>query len=113
MSTFYSQRGGLIRETKLPMQELELKMQGSLCARGEGIIAGFYGMYIGLAIVRLTYTELSTTLLGLRALSIITPRTCARDKAIDFSVCCCRHYQHENCQISLLYIVTKQESKTF
>ena len=25
---FYSQGGGLIRETKLPMQELELKMQG-------------------------------------------------------------------------------------
>ena len=25
---FYSQRGGLIRETKLPMQELELKLQG-------------------------------------------------------------------------------------
>ena len=28
---------GLIRKTKLPMQELELKMQGG------GIIAGFYG----------------------------------------------------------------------
>ena len=40
---FYSQGGGLIRETKLPMQELELKMQGGgLCARG-GVIAGFYG----------------------------------------------------------------------
>ena len=25
---FYSQEGGIIRETKLPMQELELKMQG-------------------------------------------------------------------------------------
>ena len=36
MSAFYSQRGGLIRETKLPMQEFELKMQG-------GVIAGFYG----------------------------------------------------------------------
>ena len=34
MSAFYSQRGGLTRETKLPMQELELKMQGGLCARG-------------------------------------------------------------------------------
>ena len=34
---FYSQeggRGGLIRETKLPMQELELKMQGGAYARG-------------------------------------------------------------------------------
>ena len=43
---FYSQGGGgLIRETKVPMQELELKMQGGeggLCARG-GVIAGFYG----------------------------------------------------------------------
>ena len=41
---FYSQGGGggLIRETKLPMQELELKMEGGLCARG-GVIAGFYG----------------------------------------------------------------------
>ena len=38
--------GGLIRETKLPMQELELKMQGGgLCARG-GVIAGFYGIYV-------------------------------------------------------------------
>ena len=35
MSAFYSQRGGLIHEIKLPMQELELKMQG-------GVIAGFY-----------------------------------------------------------------------
>ena len=41
---FYSQGGGggLIRETKVPMQELELKMEGGLCARG-GVIAGFYG----------------------------------------------------------------------
>ena len=37
--TFYSQGGGLIRDTKLPMQELELKLQG-------GIIAGFYGIII-------------------------------------------------------------------
>ena len=30
MSTFYSQGGGvLIRETKLPIQELELKVQGA------------------------------------------------------------------------------------
>ena len=42
---FYSQRGGLIRETKLPMQELELKLQGG------GVFAGFYSTirlaYIG------------------------------------------------------------------
>ena len=25
--------GGLIHETKIPMQELQLKMQGGLCAR--------------------------------------------------------------------------------
>ena len=32
---FYSQgEGGLIRETKVPMQELELKMEGGLCTRG-------------------------------------------------------------------------------
>ena len=32
---FYCQGGGLIHETKLPMQELELKMQGrGLCMRG-------------------------------------------------------------------------------
>ena len=42
---FYSQVGGLIRETKVPMQELELKMQGGLCARG-GVIAGFYGISV-------------------------------------------------------------------
>jgi hypothetical protein len=47
ISTFYSQRmgGGLIHETKIPMQELELKMEGGLCARG-GVIAGFYGTCI-------------------------------------------------------------------
>ena len=42
--------GGLIRETKLPTQELELKMQGGLCAQGGGgggIIAGFYGIIYG------------------------------------------------------------------
>ena len=27
------------------MQELELKMQGGLCARGGGVIAGFYGIH--------------------------------------------------------------------
>ena len=33
---FYSQRGGggLIRETKVPMQELELKMEGGLMREG-------------------------------------------------------------------------------
>ena len=45
MSAFYSQRGGggLIRETKLPMQELELKMQegGGAYARGGSVIVGF------------------------------------------------------------------------
>ena len=35
--------GGLIHETKLPMQELELKMQG-LMYKG-GVIAEFYGIY--------------------------------------------------------------------
>jgi uncharacterized protein YoxC len=35
--------GWLIHEIKLPMQELELKMQGGLCARG-GLIAGFYSI---------------------------------------------------------------------
>ena len=42
---FYSQGGRLIRKTKLRMQELELKMEGGgLCARGGGVIAGFYGI---------------------------------------------------------------------
>ena len=37
-------RGGLYaRQNYIPMQELELKMQGGLCARG-GVIAGFYGI---------------------------------------------------------------------
>ena len=36
VSILQSGRGGLICETKLPMQELELKMQGGLCARGGG-----------------------------------------------------------------------------
>ena len=40
--------GGLIRETKLPMQELELKMQGGLIREG-GVIAGFYGISISFA----------------------------------------------------------------
>ena len=43
---FTVREGGLIRETKLPMQELELKMQGGgAYARGGGVIAGFYGTY--------------------------------------------------------------------
>ena len=33
---FFCQGGGLICETKLPMQELELKVQGGLCMRGQG-----------------------------------------------------------------------------
>ena len=35
MSAFYSQGGGLICETKLPMLELELMREG-------GVIVGFY-----------------------------------------------------------------------
>ena len=43
-SILQSGMGGLIRETKLPMQELELKMQGGLMREGGGgVIAGFYG----------------------------------------------------------------------
>ena len=49
MSALYSQRGvGLIHETKLPMQELELKIQGGgggLMHEG-GVITGFYGTCI-------------------------------------------------------------------
>ena len=53
---FYSQ-GGLIRETKLPMQ---LKMQGGgLCARGGGVIAGFYGTYIHTYTCGMLCSELS------------------------------------------------------
>ena len=33
-SILQSGRGGLIRETKLPMQELELKMEGGLMREG-------------------------------------------------------------------------------
>ena len=33
---------GLRRETKLSMQELELKCKGGLCVKGGGVIAGFY-----------------------------------------------------------------------
>ena len=45
----YNQEGVLIRETKLPMQELELKMQGGLCARGgrnHGILRYMYAACI-------------------------------------------------------------------
>ena len=35
--------GGLIHETKLPMQELEPKLQGGLIREG-GVFAGFYGI---------------------------------------------------------------------
>ena len=45
-SILQSGRGGLIRETKVPMQELELKMQGGLMREGGGVIAGFYGTCI-------------------------------------------------------------------
>ena len=40
-SYIYCQGGGLVRETKLPMQKLELKMQGGFSARGS-VIARFY-----------------------------------------------------------------------
>ena len=36
--------GGLMRETKLPMQKLELKMQGAYARRGD-VMAGFYGIF--------------------------------------------------------------------
>ena len=42
---FYSQGGGLIRETKVPMQELELKMEGGLMREGgrnRGILRYMY-----------------------------------------------------------------------
>ena len=42
----YSQGGGLIRETKLPMQELELNIQGALNARGGGRNRRFHGIFI-------------------------------------------------------------------
>ena len=43
-SNISSKEGGLIRETKIPMQKLEPKVQGGLYARrGGGVIAGFYG----------------------------------------------------------------------
>ena len=42
ISTF-DREGGLIGETKIPMQELEPKVQGGLCMRG-GVIAGFYSI---------------------------------------------------------------------
>ena len=115
MSAFYSQRGGAYMRDKLPMQGLELKMQGGLCARGEGVIAGFYGMYICLVIVlisQLTITDLSTTLLSLLALSIITPRTCARDKASIFLSIIVVIISTKIAR-SRFYSVTKQESKTF
>ncbi len=46
ISTIYSRRRGAYTRDKIPMQELELKMEGGgLCPRG-GIIAGFYGTII-------------------------------------------------------------------
>ena len=41
ISAFDSQRRGLTGKTKIPMQELEPKVQGGLCMRGS-VIAGFY-----------------------------------------------------------------------
>lgn len=44
IARFHSQSGGgLMRETKIPMQELWLKMGGGLVCEG-GILAGFYGI---------------------------------------------------------------------
>ena len=37
--------GGLICEIKIPMQELEPKVQEGLCTRG-GVIKGFYSIYV-------------------------------------------------------------------
>ena len=42
-SILQSGRGGLICETKLHLQELELKMKGGAYARRGGVIAGYYG----------------------------------------------------------------------
>ena len=41
MGSILQSGGGLIRETQVPMQELELKMEGGLMCKG-GVIAGFY-----------------------------------------------------------------------
>ena len=43
---FSVREGGLIRVTKIPMQKLELKMQGGLMCEGGGVIAGFFGINI-------------------------------------------------------------------
>ena len=43
-SILQSGREGLIRETKIPMQELELKMEEGLMHEWGGVIAGFYGI---------------------------------------------------------------------
>ena len=49
IARFHSQSRGLMRETKIPMQELNfmiwLKMGGGLIREG-GVLAGFYGIYI-------------------------------------------------------------------
>ena len=57
---FSVRRGGPIHETKLPMQELELNVQGGLCTRGV-VIARLYVRYrmytlmkVGLWAVHLT-----------------------------------------------------------
>ena len=60
-SIFTVREGGLIRETKLPMQELELEMQGGgLCARG-GVIAGFYGIIIGTCMYAIIQGNIAAT----------------------------------------------------
>ena len=41
----FDREGGLIGETKLPMHEIEPKVQGGLCTRG-GVIAGLYDICI-------------------------------------------------------------------
>jgi hypothetical protein len=48
-----SQKGGRIRETKLPMQELELKMWGTY-AWGGGVVAGFYGTTLITSVLDIT-----------------------------------------------------------
>ena len=59
-----SGRGELICETKLPMQELELKIQGGgggLCTR-VGVIAGFYDIYTVTSYPSLWKTEIEAVI---------------------------------------------------
>ena len=66
IARFHSQsRGGVyLRETKIPMQELWLKMGGGLCAR-RGIWAGFYS-----TISKLIWQDLSQVTLDHNGSSI-------------------------------------------